>query len=99
MPEPVPNATNPPPYRVRFFAARFGTFAPFSRASERPIAIACFRPLTLRPERPLFRVPALRFFIARSTLADAFFEYLAMDFLPVTGNQSSQRSMVPIPRA
>jgi hypothetical protein len=59
----------------RFFAAFFGTFLPSARASERPIAIACLRLLTLRPERPLFKVPALRFFIARSTLADAFLEY------------------------
>jgi hypothetical protein len=51
-------------------------------ASDSPIAIACLRLLTLRPERPLFNVPALRFFIARLTSADAFFEYLrAIDFL------------------
>ena len=41
------------------------------RASESPIAIACLRLLTFLPERPLFNVPALRFFIARSTFADA----------------------------
>jgi hypothetical protein len=74
-------------YRFAFrFAAFFGTLAPPFRASDKPIAIACFRLLTLRPERPLFSVPALRFFIARSTLADAFLEYLAMKYLPVTGN-------------
>jgi hypothetical protein len=67
-----------------FFEAFFGTFLPSALASERPIAIACLRLLTLRPDRPLFRVPALRFFIARSTLADAFFEYLrAIIILPV----------------
>ena len=67
-----------------FFEVFFGTFAPAALASERPIAIACLRLLTLRPERPLFRVPALRFFIARSTLADAFLEYFrAMIILPV----------------
>jgi hypothetical protein len=71
---------------VRFFAAFFGTFRPSARASERPIAIACLRLLTFLPDRPLFRVPALRFFIARPTLADAFFEYFrAMIFLPVAG--------------
>jgi hypothetical protein len=72
---------------LRFFAAFFfGTFAPAARASERPIAIACLRLLTFRPERPLFNVPAFRFFIARPTLADAFFEYFrAMMFLPVAG--------------
>jgi len=70
----------------RFFAAFFGTLFPAALASDRPIAIACFRLLTLRPERPLFRVPALRFFIARSTLADAFFEYFrAMTLSPGCG--------------
>jgi hypothetical protein len=69
-----------------FFAAFFGTFAPSRRASARPIAIACLRLLTLRPERPLFSVPDLRFFIARPTLADAFLEYFrAMNILPVAG--------------
>jgi hypothetical protein len=67
-----------------FFERFFGTFLPSALASERPIAIACLRLLTLRPDRPLFRVPALRFFIARPTLADAFFEYFrAMIILPV----------------
>jgi hypothetical protein len=69
-----------------FFAAFFGTLSPSALASERPIAIACLRLVTFLPERPLFSVPALRFFIARSTLADAFFEYfLAMIILPVAG--------------
>jgi hypothetical protein len=40
---------------------RDGTLAPFSRASLSPIAIACFRLLTLRPD-PLFSVP---FFLRR----------------------------------
>jgi hypothetical protein len=79
-------------FRPRFFAAFFGTFAPLALASDSPIAIACFRLLTFRPERPLFSVPALRFFIARSTLAAAFFEYFgaecfrAMTLLPVAEN-------------
>jgi hypothetical protein len=69
-----------------FFAVFFGTFAPAALASERPIAFACLRLLTFLPDRPLFKVPALRFFIARPTLADAFFEYFrAMIILPVTG--------------
>jgi hypothetical protein len=79
----------PGTYRLAllFLAACFGTLAPSLRASERPIAIACFRLLTLRPERPLFSVPALRFFIARSTLVDAFFEYFrAMRCLQVARN-------------
>jgi hypothetical protein len=61
-----------------------GTFFPSRRASERPIAIACLRLLTFLPERPLFKVPDLRFLIARPTLADAFLEYFrAMTFSPV----------------
>jgi hypothetical protein len=69
----------------RFFDAFFGTFLPLALASDSPIAIACLRLLTFRPERPLRKVPALRFFIARSTSADAFFEYLrAMAFLRCT---------------
>jgi hypothetical protein len=54
----------------------FGTFAPAALASERPMAIACLRLFTFFFERPLFSVPALRFFIARSTVLDAFLEYL-----------------------
>ena len=57
---------------VRFF----GTFWPAALASDNPIAMACLRLFTLRPERPLFKVPDLRFFIARLTEPDAFFEYL-----------------------
>ena len=66
------------------FAVFFGTFCPAALASERPIAMACLRLLTVRPERPLFSVPALRFFITRSTVADAFLEYFrAMIVLPL----------------
>ena len=57
------------------FLAFFGTFLPARRASDNPIAIACLRLLTLRPERPLFKVPAFFFFIARPTFADAPLEY------------------------
>jgi hypothetical protein len=68
-----------------FFEPFFGgTFFPSRRASERPIAIACLRLLTFLPDRPLFKVPDLRFFIARPTFADAFFEYFrATILLPV----------------
>jgi hypothetical protein len=69
---------------LRFFAAFFGTFLPSALASESPIAIACLRLVTFLPDRPLFKVPALRFFITRSTSADAFLEYFrAMNVLPV----------------
>jgi hypothetical protein len=60
----------------RFFEAFFGTFLPLALASDSPIAIACLRLLTFFPDRPLFNVPALRFFITRSTSLEAFFEYL-----------------------
>ena len=53
-----------------------GTFLPFLRASERPMAIACFRLLTFLPLRPLLSVPFFRFRITRSTSFDAPFEYL-----------------------
>jgi hypothetical protein len=55
---------------LRFRPVRFdGTFAPFSRASERPIAIACLR-LVTRPPWPAFprlSVPLFRRRIALST--------------------------------
>jgi hypothetical protein len=54
---------------------RFGTFAPDLRASERPIAIACLRLLTFRPERPLRSVPRLRSRMTFSTFFDAFLLY------------------------
>jgi hypothetical protein len=54
----------------------FGTLAPFFRASDRPMAIACFLLFTFLPDRPLFNVPDLRFFMARPTFFAAPFEYL-----------------------
>jgi hypothetical protein len=64
---------------VRFRAVRFrGTLAPFSRASLKPMAIACLRLVTLRPE-PLFSVPRLRRRIADFTVFEAAFPYLAME--------------------
>jgi hypothetical protein len=54
--------------RPPFFAG--GTLAPFFRASDNPIAIACARLFTLppRPDFPLRRVPFLRRRMALSTL-------------------------------
>ena len=46
----------------------FGTLAPERRASDKPIAIACFRLFTLLPDLPLFNVPRLRSCIALFTL-------------------------------
>ena len=57
---------------------RFGTFPPARRASDKPMAIACFLLFTRLPERPLLSVPCLRLCIARLTLRWAFFPYLAM---------------------
>src|SRR6185503_6753402 len=91
-------------YSFRFLR---GTFFPFFRASERPIAIACFRLVTFLPLRPLLSVPFLRFFITRSTSFEALLEYLrAILFLlacavtkylpPETANRRTW-NMVPHP--
>ena len=55
-----------------------GTLPPAFRASERPIAMACLRLLTVLPERPLFNVPRVRSCIAFSTLLEAFSPYFAI---------------------
>src|SRR6266852_3673131 len=54
-----------------------GTFAPFSRASERPIAIACSRLFTVPPLPPLpdFKVPCFFLRIALSTALAAALPY------------------------
>src|SRR5205085_10921698 len=66
----------------RFFRPPFfrGTFAPFLRASDKPIAIACLRLFTLPPlpPRPLLSVPFFRRRIALSTRLPAALPY----FLP-----------------
>jgi hypothetical protein len=67
----------------RFFAAPFrerfrGTLPPARLASERPIAMACFRLVTFFPDRPDFRVPRFRSSIARLTFSPAFFPYFAI---------------------
>jgi hypothetical protein len=56
---------------------RDGTLAPLLRASFNPIAIACFRLVTLRPEL-LFRVPRFRRRIVDSTFLEADLPYFAM---------------------
>ena len=65
----------------RFLVARFrepedlrGTFAPFFRASLRPMAIACLRLFTVRPE-PLFSVPFLLLCIVDFTFFAADLPY------------------------
>jgi hypothetical protein len=56
----------------------FATFLPFCRASDRPMAIACFLLVTFLP-LPLFSVPFLRFRIVDSTSFDALFDVLRDD--------------------
>jgi hypothetical protein len=57
-----------------------GTLAPERRASDKPIAIACLRLLTLRP-LPDFNLPRLSLCISFSTDFDAFGLYfLPLDF-------------------
>jgi hypothetical protein len=56
---------------------RAGTFAPLLRASLSPMAIACFRLVTFRPEL-LLSVPRLRRRIVDSTFLDADRPYFAM---------------------
>jgi hypothetical protein len=70
-----------------FFDAVFfgGTFAPARRASDRPMAIACFRLLTFLPEPPLRSVPSLRSCMTFLTFACAFFPYFAISLLRWAG--------------
>jgi hypothetical protein len=80
-------------YRYRFFVDLrdpffLGTLAPAVRASDKPIAMACFRLLTVLPEPPLFKVPRFRLCIARSTFSLAFFPYLAMHTLLIVAVQA-----------
>jgi len=57
---------------------REGTFPPSRRASDNPMAMACLRLVTLRPELPLRNVPSLRSCIARLTFACALLPYFAI---------------------
>jgi len=55
----------------------FDALPPSLRASDNPIAMACFLLVTFFPD-PLFRVPSLRSCIAFLTFCCAFFPYLAI---------------------
>src|SRR5918994_2870771 len=59
----------------------FGTLPPSFRASDSPMAIACFLLVTFLPDLPLFNVPSLRSCIAFSTFSCAFLPYLAIAHL------------------
>jgi hypothetical protein len=71
-----------PPQRLRFLIPELfrpvrlrGTFAPFFRASDSPMAIACFRLFTVRPLLPDLSVPFFLLRIALSTRFDAALPY------------------------
>jgi hypothetical protein len=80
--------------RHHFFS---GTFAPFLRASDKPIAIACFLLVTFSPLRPLFSFPsfiscisvctcllaAAPYFLPADFLAPFLTAFFAGDFLAV----------------
>jgi hypothetical protein len=67
-----------------------GTFAPLRRASDNPIAIACFLLLTFFLERPDLSVPCFRSCIARLTLLDALGPYLRFEtFLAIADSPLS----------
>jgi hypothetical protein len=72
-----------------------GTFAPFLRASDSPIAIACLRLVTFLPLRPLLSEPRFLLRIADSTDLLAWRPYRAMSHPPsqvraLSGSQSMQ---------
>jgi hypothetical protein len=97
--QPRPQTTPAPRRRCYelFLARFFGTLAPFFRASDRPIAIACFLLLTFLPERLLLSAPDLRFFIARPTFFAApleYFRFFAFFAIPLILEIQSFRAQV-----
>jgi hypothetical protein len=72
-----------------------GTLPPSLRASDRPMAIACFLLVTFLPEPPLRSVPRFRSCIAFSTFSLDFLPYLlAMQNPPAqVGVQAASRSI------
>src|ERR1700721_1222069 len=79
---PKPHDQGVPPFGVQAVFFR-GTLAPFFRASESPIAIACLRLVTLPPLPPLPErsVPRFSRRIALFTLLPAALPYLAIAHL------------------
>jgi hypothetical protein len=61
---------------LSYFFGAGGTFFPDFRASDNPIAIACFRLVTFFPLRPLFNWPFFIAFISLSTSLPEEGEYL-----------------------
>jgi len=75
----------PPGEAIRYAAFLLGTFAPFSRASESPIAMACLRLFTVPPLPPLPDLSVPFFFRCIALLTDllAASPYFLLDlFLP-----------------
>jgi hypothetical protein len=66
---------------IQLFLA--GTLSPALRASDSPMAIACFLLVTFLQLRPLFNFPCFIARISLSTLFPAAGEYLRVDFIPV----------------
>src|ERR1700754_3260566 len=81
--------------RPVFFA---GTLSPSRRASERPMAMACLRLVSFRPELE-GRVP--RFFspLTFSTFFDAFLPYLRPDDFLAFFAMLTSAPALPLPRA
>jgi hypothetical protein len=70
-----------------------GTFLPFLRASDSPMAMACLLLLTFLPLLPLLSVPRLRLRMLRSTSLEALREYrraMVIPFLPGETTSVSQ---------
>jgi hypothetical protein len=59
-----------------------GILAPALRGSDNPMAIACARLLTLRPDGPLRSFPRLRSLMALFTFREASFPYLRAIYEP-----------------
>src|SRR5688572_14106991 len=81
-------------FRADFLAGDFfadflrGTLPPASRASDRPMAMACFRLLTFRPEPPLLSLPSFISCMARPTFSDALRPYFFFAFFFAIGFSS-----------
>src|SRR5690606_17764671 len=72
-----------------FFAAFLrGTLPPASRASDKPMAMACLRLLTFRPEPPLLSLPSFISCMARPTFSDALRPYFFFAFFFAIGFSS-----------
>src|SRR5579883_1341983 len=72
-----------------------GTFAPFLRASDRPIAMACLRLLTgpAFPRLPERSVPRFLLRIALTTDLDAAFPYFAINHSPPFCRSAGQNTL------